>query len=216
MAMGVAWLSAMACGGDGGVILLVGYLTLIAQHRLLDDGLRDRNRLSRCSRALPSIYIVSWPAIRYRTEGSEKRYLRRPSSMYLHPEYRSLVVDPRGSSRGRARHLSVLFADIVRFTERSEKPEPAELVAMLNYLHVGDDRGDSAQRRRGRQADGRRHHGVLGTAVETGQSGARLDRVRAHDARGTQGAGGPRRTLRGNPDRDRHRDRRCDRGQPRR
>ncbi len=71
---------------------------------------------------------------RYRTEGSEKRFLRSAFEMYLHPEVLSSVVDnPEGLKLGGQReHLSVLFADIIGFTELAERLEPEPLVAMLN------------------------------------------------------------------------------------
>ena len=76
---------------------------------------------------------------RYRTEGKEKRYLRSVFEMYLHPEVINAVVDhPEGLKLGGQRHhLSVLFADIVGFTELAERLEPEPLVAMLNtYMSV--------------------------------------------------------------------------------
>jgi len=76
---------------------------------------------------------------RYRVEGSEKRHLRSVFELYLHPEVLASVVnDPEGLKLGgQRRHLSVLFSDIVGFTERAERLEPEPLVAMLNtYMSV--------------------------------------------------------------------------------
>jgi adenylate cyclase len=76
---------------------------------------------------------------RYRTEGREKRYLRSAFEMYLHPAViASVVDDPDGLKLGGQRHhLSVLFADIVGFTERAERLAPEPLVAMLNtYMSI--------------------------------------------------------------------------------
>jgi adenylate cyclase len=76
---------------------------------------------------------------RYGTEGREKRHLRSVFELYLHPQVLASVVnDPEGLKLGgQRRHLSVLFSDIVGFTERAERLEPEPLVAMLNtYMSV--------------------------------------------------------------------------------
>ncbi len=71
---------------------------------------------------------------RYLTEGREKGYLRHAFEHYLHPEVIAAVVDdPAGLVLGgERRHLAILFADIVGFTSRAEKSDPAQMVAMLN------------------------------------------------------------------------------------
>ncbi len=76
---------------------------------------------------------------RYFAEGREKRYLRSAFEMYLHPAVlASVIEDPAGLKLGgQRRHLSVLFADIVGFTERAERLDPEPLVALLNtYMSV--------------------------------------------------------------------------------
>lgn len=79
---------------------------------------------------------------RYRTEGREKRYLRAAFEMYLHPAVlASVIEDPAGLKLGgQRRHLTVLFSDIVGFTNKAEQLEPEPLVAMLNtYMSVMTD-----------------------------------------------------------------------------
>jgi adenylate cyclase len=88
--------------------------------------------------AIGSSYLAAI-SYRYRDEGREKRYLRSAFELYLHPEVLASVVnDPEGLKLGgQRRHLSVLFSDIVGFTERAERLEPEPLVAMLNtYMSV--------------------------------------------------------------------------------
>jgi adenylate cyclase len=79
---------------------------------------------------------------RYMVEGKDKRRLRSVFEMYLHPDVLAAVVDdPDGLKLGGQReHLSVLFADIIGFTELAERLEPEPLVAMLNtYMSVMTD-----------------------------------------------------------------------------
>ena len=76
---------------------------------------------------------------RYMVEGKDKRRLRSVFEMYLHPDVLAAVVDdPDGLKLGGQReHLSVLFADIIGFTQLAERLEPEPLVAMLNtYMSV--------------------------------------------------------------------------------
>ena len=85
---------------------------------------------------LSYLAVISY---RYGTEGREKRYLRSAFELYLHPQVIASVVNhPEGLKLGgQRRHLSVLFSDIVGFTERAERLEPEPLVAMLNtYMSV--------------------------------------------------------------------------------
>ena len=129
MAMGVAWLSAMASAAMG-VILLVGYYAY-AQHRLLDDGLVIGIVFPMLSALLIYMFLAGY---RYITEGREKRYLRLAFEHYLNPDViTSLLDSPEGLKLGgELRHLAILFADIVSFTKRSEKTEPEDLLALLN------------------------------------------------------------------------------------
>ena len=129
MAMGVAWLSAMASAAMG-VILLVGYYAY-AQHRLLDDGLVIGIVFPMLSALLIYMFLAGY---RYITEGREKRYLRLAFEHYLNPDViTSLLDSPEGLKLGgERRHLAILFADIVSFTKRSEKTEPEDLLALLN------------------------------------------------------------------------------------
>ena len=79
---------------------------------------------------------------RYMVEGKDKRRLRSVFEMYLHPDVLASVVDdPEGLKLGGQRqHLSVLFADIVGFTQLAERLEPEPLVALLNtYMSVMTD-----------------------------------------------------------------------------
>jgi adenylate cyclase len=79
---------------------------------------------------------------RYMIEGKDKRRLRSVFEMYLHPDVLAAVIDdPEGLKLGGQReHLSVLFADIIGFTELAERLEPEPLVAMLNtYMSVMTD-----------------------------------------------------------------------------
>ena len=129
MAMGVAWLSAMASAALG-VILLVGYYAY-AQHRLLDDGLVIGIVFPMLSAILIYMFLAGY---RYITEGREKRYLRNAFEHYLNPDViTSLLDSPEGLKLGgERRHLAILFADIVSFTKRAEKTEPEDLLALLN------------------------------------------------------------------------------------
>src|SRR5271156_5442219 len=129
MAMGVAWLSAMASAALG-VILLVGYYAY-AQYRLLDDGLVIGIVFPMLSALLIYMFLAGY---RYITEGLEKRYLRLAFEHYLNPDViTSLLDSPEGLKLGgERRHLAILFADIVSFTKRSEKTEPEDLLALLN------------------------------------------------------------------------------------
>ena len=79
---------------------------------------------------------------RYMVEGRDRRRLRSAFEMYLHPDVLASVVDdPEGLKLGGQRHhLSVLFSDIVGFTELAERLEPEPLVALLNtYMSVMTD-----------------------------------------------------------------------------
>src|SRR5439155_2716343 len=71
---------------------------------------------------------------RYITEGREKGYLRHAFEHYLHPDVIANLVAEPGALKlgGERRHLAILFADIVGFTSRAEKSDPAQLVALLN------------------------------------------------------------------------------------
>ena len=75
------------------------------------------------------------------------------SSITCIPMSSARVLDsPEGLKLGgEQRHLTILFADIVNYTKRSEKTDPAALVALLNDLHDHDDRRDSQERRGGGQ-----------------------------------------------------------------
>ena len=129
MALGVAWLSAMASAAMG-VILLVGYYAY-AQHRLLDDGLVIGIVFPMLSALIIYMFLAGY---RYITEGREKRILRQAFEHYLNPDVITSVLDsPEGLKLGgERRHLAILFADIVSFTKRAEKTEPEDLLALLN------------------------------------------------------------------------------------
>jgi adenylate cyclase len=129
MALGVAWLSALASAALG-VVLLVGYYTY-AQHRLLSEGLVVGIVFPMFAAVLIYMFLAGY---RYITEGREKRYLRTAFEHYLNPDViTSLLDSPEGLKLGgERRHLAIMFADIVSFTKRAEKTEPEDLLALLN------------------------------------------------------------------------------------
>ena len=129
MALGVAWLSAMASAGLG-VLLLVGYY-VYAQQRLLQEGLVIGIVFPMFAAILVYMFLAGY---RYITEGREKRYLRNAFEHYLNPDViTSLLDSPEGLKLGgERRHLAILFADIVSFTKRAEKTTPEDLLALLN------------------------------------------------------------------------------------
>ncbi len=129
MALGVAWLSALASAAMG-VVLLVGYYAY-AQHRLLHGGLVIGIVFPMFAAILVYMFLAGY---RYITEGREKRYLRNVFEHYMDPDVISAVLDsPEGLKLGgEKRHLAILFADIVSFTKRAEKTTPEDLLALLN------------------------------------------------------------------------------------
>ena len=129
MALGVAWLSAMASAALG-AILLVGYYAY-AQLRLLHAGLVVGIVFPMFAAIIVYMFLAGY---RYITEGREKRYLRTAFEHYLNPDViTSLLESPEGLKLGgERRHLAILFADIVSFTKRAERTTPEELLALLN------------------------------------------------------------------------------------
>ena len=84
--------------------------------------------------ALAFIVYAGLAGYRYLTEGREKRFLRHAFEHYLHPGVIEGLVQNADALKlgGERRHMSILFADIVGFTSRSERTPPEELVALLN------------------------------------------------------------------------------------
>jgi adenylate cyclase len=125
----VAYLSA-SWSAVAAVGLIFGYFGL-AQYLLVVDGL-----------LLGVIFPIAatfatytgLAGYRYLTEGREKRFLRHAFEHYLHPDVIEGLVQDSGALKlgGERRHMSILFADIVGFTSRSERTPPEELVALLN------------------------------------------------------------------------------------
>jgi adenylate cyclase len=129
VAAAVAYLSAL-WSGIATVALILGYSAL-AQYLLVADGLL----IGLLFPALMGIGVYTVLAgYKYVTEGRLKQYYRHAFEHYLHPDViEGLVQNPEALKLGgERRHMSILFADIVGFTSRSERTPPEELVALLN------------------------------------------------------------------------------------
>jgi adenylate cyclase len=111
-------------------VLILGYFAF-AQYMLVAQGLLLGVLFPI---AMAFIVYTGLAGYRYLTEGREKRHLRHAFEHYLHPGViEGLVQNPDALKLGgERRHMSILFADIVGFTSRSERTAPEELVALLN------------------------------------------------------------------------------------
>lgn len=113
-----------------GVALIVSYFSF-AQYLLVKDGL-----LLGVLFPIATTFVTyaGLAGYKYVTEGHAKNRLRHAFEHYLHPAViEGLVQDPdKLKLGGERRHMSILFADIVGFTSRSERTPPEELVALLN------------------------------------------------------------------------------------
>ena len=136
VSLAVAYLSA-AWSAATTLALAAGYFA-VAQFLLMDGTL--------IGVMLPLVTLVATytglASYRYVTEGIEKRHLRHAFEHYLHPDIIASVVDQPDALKlgGERRHLSILFSDIVDFTQRAEQAKPEELVGLLNiYMTVMTD-----------------------------------------------------------------------------
>jgi adenylate cyclase len=122
--MSASWSAVVAA------ILIFGYFGF-AQYLLVSQGLLLGVLFPIATAFATYAGLASY---RYLTEGREKRHLRHAFEHYLHPEViEGLVQNPdQLKLGGERRHMSILFADIVGFTSRSERTDPEELVALLN------------------------------------------------------------------------------------
>jgi len=122
--MSASWSAAIAA------VLILGYFGF-AQYLLVSQGL-----LLGVLFPIATAFVTyaGLAGYRYLTEGREKRHLRHAFEHYLHPEViEGLVQNPdQLKLGGERRHMSILFADIIGFTSRSERTPPEELVALLN------------------------------------------------------------------------------------
>ena len=125
----VAYLSA-SISALAAALLIVGYFSF-AQYLLVADGLLLGVLFPI---AMTFFTFAGLATYRYLTEGREKRFLRHAFEHYLNPEVIEGLVRDSDSLKlgGERRHMSILFADIVGFTSRSERTPPEELVALLN------------------------------------------------------------------------------------
>ncbi len=129
VSIAAAWLSA-AWSIVAMAALVAGYFGF-AHYVLVDEGVMLGVVFPFITTAGTIVVLLGY---RYITEGRAKGHLRHAFEHYLHPDVIETVVDdPEGLKLGgERRHLAILFADIVGFTSRAEKSDPAELVAMLN------------------------------------------------------------------------------------
>jgi adenylate cyclase len=134
ISVAVAYLSA-SWSAMLAVALMLGYFGF-AQYLLTADGLL----LGVLFPILTVVFVYAVLAgYKYLTEGRLKQYYRHAFEHYLHPEViEGLVRNPEALKLGgERRHMSILFADIVGFTSRSERTNPEELVALLNTYMTG-------------------------------------------------------------------------------
>ena len=81
-------------------------------------------------------------ALKYATEGKQKRFIKLAFAQYLSPAViEQIITDPdKLRLGGERRELSIFFSDLESFTSISEKLEPDALVALLNeYLSAMTD-----------------------------------------------------------------------------
>ncbi len=129
VSVAVAYFSAL-WSGVATVAMIFGYVGM-AQYLLTADGLL----LGVLFPALTGVGVYSVLAgYKYVTEGRLKHYYRHAFEHYLHPDVIEGLIQNPDALRlgGERRHMSILFADIVGFTSRSERTAPEELVALLN------------------------------------------------------------------------------------
>jgi adenylate cyclase len=129
VSVAVAYLSA-SWSGAATAALIFGYFAF-AQYLLVADGLLLGVVLPIVTTFVTYGVMVSY---RYVTEGRKQRFLRHAFEHYLHPDVIEGLVQHTDALKlgGERRHMSILFADIVGFTSRSERTPPEELVALLN------------------------------------------------------------------------------------
>ncbi len=127
--VGVAFLSPLWSFAVGAA-LIVSYFSF-AQYLLVKDGLLLGVLFPIATTFSTYAGLAGY---KYVTEGHAKNRLRHAFEHYLHPAViEGLVQDPdKLKLGGERRHMSILFADIVGFTSRSERTPPEELVALLN------------------------------------------------------------------------------------
>jgi adenylate cyclase len=125
----VAYLSA-SWSAAAAAVMILGY-SAFAQYLLVVDGLLLGVLFPIGTTFITYTGLASY---RYLTEGREKRFLRHAFEHYLNPEVIEGLVQDTDALKlgGERRHMSILFADIVGFTSRSERTPPEELVALLN------------------------------------------------------------------------------------
>jgi adenylate cyclase len=125
----VAYLSAL-WSGVATAAMILGYFAL-AQYLLIADGLLIGVLFPILVGVIAYAVLAGY---KYLTEGRLKQYYRHAFEHYLHPDViEGLVQNPEALKLGgERRHMSILFADIVGFTSRSERTPPEELVALLN------------------------------------------------------------------------------------
>jgi adenylate cyclase len=130
----VAYLSA-SWSGVATVAMVLGYFAF-AQYLLVHDGLLLGVLFPIVTAIMTFAGTVAY---RYVTEGRKQRFLRHAFEHYLHPDVIEGLVQNTDALKlgGERRHMSILFADIVGFTTRSEKTPPEELVALLNTYMTG-------------------------------------------------------------------------------
>ncbi|MGE0087194.1 MAG: CHASE2 domain-containing protein [Desulfococcaceae bacterium] len=81
-------------------------------------------------------------ALKYATEGRQKRFIKLAFGQYLSPAViEQIIADPdKLRLGGERRELSIFFSDLESFTSISEKLDPEALVALLNeYLSAMTD-----------------------------------------------------------------------------
>jgi len=94
-----------------------------------------------CELAVISTIFLSL-ALKYATEGRQKRFIKLAFGQYLSPAViEQIIADPdKLRLGGERRELSIFFSDLESFTSISEKLDPEALVALLNeYLSAMTD-----------------------------------------------------------------------------
>ena len=110
--------------------LAAGYI-LYAQHRLDEDQILLGLLVPMASVAVPYLVLVAY---RYIGEQAEKSRVRSAFERLVDPSVVKTALDaPTGLKLGgQLRHASILFADIVNFTSRSETTPPETLAELIN------------------------------------------------------------------------------------
>jgi len=94
-----------------------------------------------CELAVISTIFLSL-ALKYATEGKQKRFIKLAFAQYLSPAVIDQIIADPDKLRlgGERRELSIFFSDLESFTSISEKLDPEALVALLNeYLSAMTD-----------------------------------------------------------------------------